>query len=338
MKYLVVGLGSMGKRRVRNLTYLGESDIIGFDLQSERRGEAASSYGIGTYSTLDDALAQKPDALIVSTPPDAHMPFARAAVKHGMHVFTEASTSSVGMQEVSAAAKAGGLVAAASCTMRHHPSIRKMKELIAAGKIGKVLSFTHHAGQWLPDWHPNEDYRKFYVSRRETGACREIVPFELTWLNWLVGTRVSRVTAMRAKLSDLDCDIDDIYQLILGYENGPIGHLQIDVLDRAGVRHCRFIGTTGTLDWAISDRVVRHFDAATKQWTNFKEPEPKIEKGYSEMSNEAMYESEMAAFASAIRGDIAWDNSFDDEVAALDVLFAAEAASDSGQTQRLDCR
>jgi predicted dehydrogenase len=215
--------------------------------------------------------------------------------------------------------------------MRHHPSIKKMKELIAGGAIGKVLSFTHHTGQWLPDWHPNEDYRKFYVSRRETGACREIVPFELTWLNWLAGKSVSRVTAMKAKLSNLDCDIDDIYQLVLGYDDGAIGHLQID---RAGVRHCRFVGTDGSLDWTVSDRAVRHFDAATKQWSIFKEPEPKIEKGYSEMSNEKMYESEMAAFVSAIRGQKPWDNSFDDEVAVLSVLVAAEMAADTGQTQR----
>ena len=36
MKFLVIGLGSMGKRRVRNLQYLKAGEIIGFDLREDR--------------------------------------------------------------------------------------------------------------------------------------------------------------------------------------------------------------------------------------------------------------------------------------------------------------
>ena len=70
MKFLVVGLGSMGKRRVRNLQALGHKDIAGFDPRADRREEGASRYGIKTFDTYNKALAEfQPDALVISTGP-----------------------------------------------------------------------------------------------------------------------------------------------------------------------------------------------------------------------------------------------------------------------------
>jgi predicted dehydrogenase len=48
MKCLVVGLGSMGKRRIRNLRALGLADIVGVDPRADRRDEAAQKYGVAT--------------------------------------------------------------------------------------------------------------------------------------------------------------------------------------------------------------------------------------------------------------------------------------------------
>ena len=72
MKFLVIGLGSMGKRRIRNLKYLGQTDIIGYDISEERRVEAQSKYQITTFGVLGDALQEKPDAAIISTSPTNH--------------------------------------------------------------------------------------------------------------------------------------------------------------------------------------------------------------------------------------------------------------------------
>ena len=335
MKFLVVGLGSMGKRRVRNLLRLGHSEIAGVDPRPDRREEAVGKYGIATFATFKDGMSWGPDALIISTPPNMHMSFANTAVASGKHFFCEASTSTAGMLEVLRLARQNSVVAAPSCTMRYHPSVQKLKQLVTSGEIGAVLSYTHHAGQWLPDWHPAEDYRKFYVCQRETGACREIVPFELTWLNWVIDSAINRVTAMKSKLSNLECDIDDVYHLVMQHESGAIGHLQIDVLARFPVRHCRILGTDGVLEWSITERAVRHYRADTRAWTSFNESVPRVEQGYSEMSNEVMYEAEIGAYIDAICGRSAWSNPLEDDIATLEILLAAERASDSGATERL---
>ena len=331
MRILIVGLGSMGKRRIRNLKRAAVTDIVGFDPRAERREEAAQKYGIETVASFEAGLASNPDALIISTPPDMHMGYAKAAVEAGKHFFAEAGTTTEGMKDVEQIAAKRGLVAAPSCTMRYQPSIKRMKELVDAGRIGKVLTYTHHCGQWLPDWHPEEDYRKFYVSRRATGACREIVPFELTWVNWLLGEPVTRVAGMKAKLSALDCDIDDVYHLLVAYNSGVIGHIQVDVLARVPVRHIRIIGQSGTLEWSITEKTLRLYEVSTKDWTTFQEPKPRIEKGYSEMSNETMYDEEIAAFIAATKGEARWSNSMDDDYRTLQALVAAEQ-SDAEQS------
>lgn len=335
MKILIVGLGSMGKRRVRNLKRAAVTDIIGFDPRGDRREEAEQKYGIKTVASFEEGLASNPDALVISTPPDLHMGFAKAGVEAGKHFFAEAGTTAEGMKDVEQVAAKRGLVAAPSCTYRYQPSIKRMKELIDAGRIGKVLTYTHHCGQWLPDWHPEEDYRKFYVSRRATGACREIVPFELTWVNWLLGEPITRVAAMKGKLSALDCDIDDVYHLLVAHRSGAIGHVQVDVLARAPVRHIRIIGESGTLEWSITEKALRLYEVSTKKWTTFQEPKPRIEEGYSEMSNETMYDEEIAAFIAAIKGEARWGNSMDDDYRTLQALFAAEQSDAEESIARL---
>ena len=100
MKFLIVGLGSMGKRRIRNLKYLKAGEIIGFDTMEARRKEAEEKYGIKTFDDFDKAKKEQPDAFIISTPPDLHVKYAMEAAKHNKHFFMEASVVDEGMDEL----------------------------------------------------------------------------------------------------------------------------------------------------------------------------------------------------------------------------------------------
>jgi predicted dehydrogenase len=73
MKVLVIGLGSMGKRRLRNLKALGVAKVAGVDPRADRRAEAAAISPLPTFASADDALRGfAPDAVVISTPPDRH--------------------------------------------------------------------------------------------------------------------------------------------------------------------------------------------------------------------------------------------------------------------------
>jgi predicted dehydrogenase len=322
----------MGKRRIRNLQYLQAGEIIGFDPRPDRQREAQERYGIRAFSRFDDAMAFGPEALIISTPPDLHTHYARIAALNGKHFFTEASVVDEGMDEVITLSRGKNFVAAPSCTMRFHPLVQIIRDIKETDSIGKILTFTYHSGQYLPDWHPWEDYRTFYVAKRETGACREIVPFELVWLTWIMGP-VQQVSCFKDKLTKLDARIDDVYQLLLRFESEAIGHLMVDVISRVPYRICRFLGEEGVVEWLWTEKIVRVFSARTRQWQEYREPEGKVEKGY--IHAETMYIREMQQFLQAIKKEEPYPYTFEEDQQLLQVLYTAEKSAITGRHLRL---
>ena len=326
MKFLIVGLGSMGKRRIRNLQYLKAGEIIGFDTRDDRRKETEEKYGLRTFDKLDEAMRDMPDALIISTPPDLHVKYAIEAAKNNKHFFIEASVVDWGMDELIKECKKKDIVAAPSCTMRFQPSIKKMKEIVDKKDIGDILLFTHHCGQYLPDWHPWEDYRKFYVAKKATGAAKEIVSFELVWLTWILGD-IGTVSCFKGKLSRLDVDIDDAYQIIMKFKNKVFGHMLIDVISRIPERNCKIIGEEGVIHWEWGTGV-KVYMTKDKRWKDYPEKAGTSVKGYAEKIKEDPYIEEMDTFVKAIKKETKYPYSLEEDKRVLDVLAAAEKSSD----------
>lgn len=301
MKVLIIGLGSMGKRRVRNLQALGFKDLAGFDLRADRVEEAVSRYGIRGYREFQLALTEfAPDALVISTGPAEHMEYAWAAFQHGIPCFIEASVVQADrILALHHAAEEKGIVMAPSCTMRYFPGPRKVKELLAAGAIGKTLYFNYQTGQYLPDWHPWENVEEYYVSRRETGGCREIVPFELAWLNDVFG-EPEPIALVKDKLGDINADIDDVYLCLLRFPGGIIGNMTVDVLSRpTSTRELRIVGSEGQIVMSADSKEVRHIRLGADEWIRHQLGEGTVEANY--INPEEPYIAEMADFVAAVQ-------------------------------------
>lgn len=326
MKFLIIGLGSMGKRRIRNLQSLNENEIIGFDTNIERCNEAIEKYGIEAYSDFSKCLSKKPNAFVISTPPDLHMKYAKEALKNKIHFFTEASVIQDEMIDVIKELKFSDIVGLPSCTMRYHPIVKKINELLNTEQIGKVLAFFHHSGQYLPDWHPWEDYRKFYVSKRETGACREIVPFELVWLISTFG-KIKSVFADSDKVSNLQADIDDIYNTVLEFKNGVKGILTVDVIARVPIRQLKILTENGmiTADWYQNKVSCFSIESG---WREFEINSGKPEEGY--IHGEKMYVQEMEHFIKSIKKETTQNYTFSEDMDILKILEKIENSSDHG--------
>lgn len=328
MKFLVIGLGSMGKRRIRNLQYLGENDIIGFDLQDVRREECEQKYKIKTFDNIDKSMGENPDAFIISTPPNHHMEYELLAAKNNKHFFCEAGLSTEGVLELIKLCKNKKIIAAPSATFRFNESIKKIKQLIDNHKIGTVVAVTYHMGQYLPDWHPWEDISRFYVGQRQTSATREMVPFELEWLTWIFGD-IEKLSCIKGKISDLRVDIDDVYQLIFQFQKGAIGHLLIEVISRTPTRILRVVGDKGTIEWNWIDDIVRVYNVRKKKWIEIKEQKGFKEKGY--VAKENMYIDEIENFLQAIQMEKQYPYSLEEDFHILKLLEIAETSSNKGK-------
>lgn len=319
----------MGRRRLRNLTHIGGHELAGVEPDEQRREDHGREAGIETFADLEQGFAWGPEAIVISTPPEHHAAPARAAAAAGIPFFIEASVIPEDLGDLIATTQQKGIVGAPSCTMRFHPAVQRMKAFIAEGAIGKPLAVVYHMGQYLPDWHPWEDYRTFYVSRRETGAAREMVPFELNWLTGLFG-EVEQVMGMRTKLSDLETDIDDIYSVLVSFASGVHGTVTTEVLSRPGLRLARIIGSEGTLVWDWNAKHVQLWRAETGEWETFDDPPPVQGPGGTWVA-ENMYIAEMEAFTAAVQGGEPFPLSLEDDQRLLRTLAAVEESSDSGK-------
>jgi predicted dehydrogenase len=327
MKILVVGLGSMGKRRIRNLSHLNAGTIAGFDLREDRRLDVESTYGIATFDDFEDAIEKfTPDALVISTPPKYHYQYARAAVDMAKPCFVEASVVDQDKYaQLADDAKVAGVFVAPSCTMRYFPGPKKVKEIIDSGLIGDVLSINYQTGQYLENWHPWENISDFYVSDPVTGACREIVPFEFTWLNDIFGSPTP-LACTKAKVSKLDAEIDDIYVMTLRYPGGAVASVTVEVLSQPqATRELRLLGSNGQLVFSADEGVVRYSVSGDPDgWITTNLSAGSVENGY--INPEEPYIDEMAAFVLAVqeKNGSRFPNTLKEDAAILDLLEALE--------------
>jgi len=315
----------MGKRRIRNLLKLGYKEITGFDTRKDRREEVEKLYNVRTFSTITEALKGKPDCMIISTPPDLHFKYSNIAIKHNIHFFTEVNLSSKDLIQIIKKLKRKSIVGAPSCTMLYHPIIKKLKKLNIKKQIGKPLTVYHHFGHYLPNWHPWEDYRKYYVSRRETGAAKEVIPFELVWLTHLFSD-ISSVYASIHKISKLKADINDIYQVIMEFENGIQCVMVVDVISEPAFNETKIIGEKGAILCDFNKGLIKI--GKGNKWKTLKLKTTGAAKGYiGNTPSESLYVEEMRTFLKTIKQKKLYPHTFSDELEILKILDAIETSN-----------
>lgn len=257
MNALVVGLGSAGKRHARNWAELGLGEVWA----CRRRGSAGQAAGVETrtFFDLEEALAAGPDLVIVANPTSLHVETARAAVRAGCHVLVEkpldASTDAVA--DLLSEVRAAGVRLAVGYNFRFHPLVRRMSAVIQAGTIGRPVSGRASAGEYLPAWHPDEDYRQGYSARRELGGG-PILTFshDLDLLCGMLGRPVA-VQCLAAHASTLEITTEDVAEIGLRFASGAIGSVHVDFVRRPPRRGLEIVGEEGTIVWEYEeDRLV----------------------------------------------------------------------------------
>jgi predicted dehydrogenase len=333
---LVIGLGSMGKRRVRNLQALGIKNIIGLDTREDRREETKRNYQINTVSSFEEAITgYKFDAFVISLPPAIHHIYMKKAIELGIPAFIEASVVDTDFEQMIRDAKEKRVCLAPSCTLFFHPAIKKIAEIVQNNELGKISNFLYHSGQYLPDWHTYEDVSEYYVSKKETGGGREIVPFELTWITLVLGfpKRVVGLYKNAIQIKGAD-DIDDTYNLLMDYGQS-IFNLSVDVVSRYATRRLVINGDKKQLYWNWDDNMIKIYDPELNDWEEIKYETISAQSGYNKNITEQMYIDEMEAFLKAANNEIAFPNTLEHDHKVLKVLYAVESSDNNNVIEKM---
>ncbi len=296
MNIAVIGLGSMGKRRIRLLTrHFPEHTVIGIDTQAARCEDCARTFGIRSFSSLPEAVQNnKLDAIFVCTSPLSHNSIIAQALQYNLQVFTEINLVQDGYDENIKTAEEKGLVLFLSSTFFYREEIRFVQQQLKAHP--QCISYTYHVGQYLPDWHPWESYKSFFLGDKRTNGCREIMAIDLPWIIKTFG-KVVDVHVFRSKMSRLDIDYPDTFIISLKHESGNLGTFVADVVARAPFRELRVSGEQLLLSWDGTPNSLKRFDLNQKKWEQIKlyDQVDQLEN-YSATITENAYLEEIKAF------------------------------------------
>jgi predicted dehydrogenase len=326
MKVLVIGLGSMGQRRIRCLKALGDFDVHGFDTNLTRVSDAERVYGIKTVSKVGRCLGDNGfDFIIISTPPDQHLHYATLALELQIDCFIEASvTDRIGLELLYQESLARGVFVLPSCTLMFFDFVCLIGDLLERKGFGEPLIASYCCGQNLNDWHPWENIKDYYVSNRETGGCREIVPFELTWLTKIWGFPVVN-TALVGKLSGIDAEIDDFYHCLLSFPDGPVLNLQIDVISKpVATREFRLECDAGIIKYSGDTNCLSYIHEGRGSWEHVDLTSGTKISG--SINPEEPYQKELGCFINAIstRDRDKFPNNLEQDCKVLEVLEQIE--------------
>ena len=305
MKFLIAGLGSIGKRHLQNLATLGE-----FDLSVYRTEKGTISLDdlpkIKVEHDLGRALSKNPDAVIISNPTALHIDTAIAAAKAGCHIFLEKPISNNldKVNELKDLLHKKELKCLVGFQYRFHPGLQKVKELIQNGNLGRPLSVHAQWGEYLPDWHSWEDYRKGYSARSDLGGGVVLtLCHPLDYLRWMLG-EIEQLWSFSGKVSDLEIDVEDFAEVGLRFADGAFGSLHLDYFRKPPEHRLDLVGSEGTVEWRAETGVARLYRYKSDVWESFLPP-----KGFSRND---LFLAEMHHFLQVISGECSSVATLDD--------------------------
>jgi len=255
MKILIVGLGSIGRRHFRNLVALGETDLI---LLRSRKAtlpdDELAGYPVETniHTTLRN---HQLDAVVVANPTSLHLKVALPAAEAGCHILLEkpVSHSLEGLDALQQAAEKSGGRILVGFQFRYHPTLNKARELIRSGALGQVLTVHAHWGEYLPNWHPWENYRQSYAARADLGGgVIGTLTHPLDYLRYLLG-EIDALWSFNGHISPLELDVEDTAEVGLKFASGALGGVHVNYVQRPPVHRLEIVGANGTLRWDNAD-------------------------------------------------------------------------------------
>ncbi len=262
MNVLVIGLGSMGKRRIRLIRQIDVSiKIYGVDSREDRRLEAEELFGVIPFGDLDAALKNDIDAAFICTSPLSHASLIAKCIECNLHVFTEINLVSDGYESNMKNAEDKGLVLFLSATFCYRDEIKYITEAVASSKTQPT--YTYHVGQYLPDWHPWESYTDYFIGDSRTNGCREIMAIEFPWIIKAFG-KVTDIHIKKGKKTNLKIGYNDSYLMLLEHEDGIQGVISVDVVSRKAVRNLEIFSEDLYLTWDGSANGLKEYDAESK--------------------------------------------------------------------------
>jgi len=320
-RLLIVGVGSIGERHVRCFQKTGRAEVSICEFNDKLLDRIASDYGISqAYKTLEEAICENYDAVLIATPANSHIPIAQQCADAQLHMLIEKPLALTfdGIDQLQKSIEEKKLVVGIAYVWRTHPILIRMKQALDSGQFGQPLQINVVAGEHFPSSRPA--YRDIYYNSRDSGggAVQDALTHVLNIGEWLVGP-VTHLFADAEHLQLNGVDVEDTVNVV--------------------ARHGRIMGSyslnqhQAPKDFSVTivcERGTLRLEALHNRWRWMAEPN-------SEWSDEAMPEFERDdwfiaqanMFLDAIEGKRSPACSLDEGIQTLKVTRSILSSCDS---------
>jgi len=254
MKILIVGAGSIGKRHLNNLIFIGikTSDLVVVETRKDRQEEVESLNITNIYVSIENAIKEHNIfAAIICSPTSMHIDHAIQLAKNNVHLMIEKPLSNNldNCPELQKIVSDNDIIVMIAYVFRFSPLTQKVKKLIEDNAIGKVLYVRGEFSEYLPDWHPWEDYRSYYMAKKSEGGGSILDQSHIMDLIHYLFGGFKSVNAFNSKLSSLEIEADDIAEMIVQLNSGVLASIHTDIIGRKHKKYLEIKGENGNIHW-----------------------------------------------------------------------------------------
>lgn len=245
MRICFVGVGSIAKRHIRNLRAIGEKRGMPIMIDAYRHGNNSDvPDGVDTVFNDLDSLPDDYDAVFITNPTEYHLNAIKDFHNKGKNFFIEKPLVSVGQIEAALEYnKHDDSVYYVAAPLRYNAVIQYIKDSI---DLNSVISVRCISSSYLPDWRPNQDYRKTYSAQKALGGGVSIdLIHEWDYVSYLLG-KPQKIHSLIGKKSKLEIDSDD-YAIYIAEFKDKIAEIHLDYFGRKTIREIQLFTDEETI-------------------------------------------------------------------------------------------
>lgn len=248
---VVFGAGSIGERHLRNLWYLGFKNLIVFR-QRNLPFRNLEEVQVKTITTWKELKQNKPFAAIICSPTSQHLTQTLKCIELGIHCLVEKPLSHnlSSFSSLYSALEKNNVFIYIGYMMRFHPLVEEIKKIIISEKYGNLLSLNSKWGEYLPNWHPWEDYRESYAAKKKLGGGVALtLSHDIDLSNYLVKSIVDSYSIIKSFKSNLEIDVESGADILIKYRDNTVSNIHLNFYEMNKERYLKIIFDRASLNF-----------------------------------------------------------------------------------------
>ncbi|MFA5844073.1 MAG: Gfo/Idh/MocA family oxidoreductase [Coriobacteriia bacterium] len=256
VRAIVVGCGSIGRRHVANLLDAGADKVTVVSSYAGCGEHFGGDPRVSVAGSLDAAFG---DVAVVANDTVGHLAAAVALAERGVDLLVEKplAASTEGVEALRDAAARSGAGVAVAYNMRLLPALRRVRDIVASGALGRLYFARFEVGQYLPDWRAGRDYRETYSAHSDRGGGVALdLSHELDCMRFFFGDP-AHWKVLCARASELEIDSEDVFEGMYAYASGFACSVHLDYLEKGTRRRVRIVGSNGEIECDLAGKRTR---------------------------------------------------------------------------------